>query len=275
MVDKSEWQGKSGEAWAAEWRRTDRSLAKLTERLLQRLNEFRFREVADIGCGAGELSLAIARSRPEAFVTGVDVSPQLVETARERAVHLGNVEFELCDAANWSAAAGHAPDLLVSRHGVMFFDDPPSAFANLSGEARDGTSFMFSCFRAVSENPFFTEVGRLLPEAPPPVDPAAPGPFAFADRERVSHILHAGGWTDIAFEEFDFPMIAGAGSEPVEEAFSYFSRIGPAARGAAELQGEARLRFLDRVRDLCERKCHDGIVALPAAAWIVTARKAS
>ncbi|WP_162925328.1 class I SAM-dependent methyltransferase [Aurantiacibacter odishensis] len=275
MVDKSEWQGKSGETWAAEWRRTDRSFTRLTERLLQRTREFTFRNVLDIGCGAGELSLAIARGRRDVSVTGVDVSPQLVQTASERGSQLGNVRFILADAAEWTADAAAEPDLLVSRHGVMFFDDPPKAFANLADQAQDGASLMFSCFRDVSENPFFTEVGKLLPEPPPPMNPEAPGPFAFADKERVNSLLMAGGWTDVAFEAVDFPMIAGAGENAVEEAFAYFSRIGPAARASAELEGHEKDRFLDRVRALCEKHDHDGIVALPAAAWIVTAKKAS
>ena len=270
MVDMNEWQGRSGDTWAAEWRRTDRSFTLLTERLLERSRGFKFREVLDIGCGAGELSLAIARGRPAVSVTGVDVSPQLVATARERGAHLGNVDFSLSDAAKWSAQDGRAPDFLVSRHGVMFFDDPSAAFANLAAEAAPGASLMFSCFRDLAQNPAFTEVGRLLPDQPPAAG-TAPGPFALADQGRVRAILNSGGWTDIAFEEFDYPMIVVAGENPVEDAVSYFSRIGPAARTMAELPQDAKARFLGRLRDLCERNCREGIVALPAAAWIVTA----
>lgn len=273
-MDKSEWQGSSGETWAAEWRRTDRSFTKLTERLLQRTRDFQFGNVLDIGCGAGELSLAIARGRPEVLVTGVDISPALVAAARERSRHLGNVEFELADAAEWTADRESAPDMLVSRHGVMFFDDPPAAFGNLARQAQPGSSLMFSCFRDLAQNPFFTEVVRLLPDAPPAMDPAAPGPFAFADEDWVVSILRSGGWERIAFEKYDFPMVAGAGEDPVEEAFTYFCRIGPAARAAAELEEGARERFFGRLRDMCARHRHEGIVALPAAAWIVTARKA-
>jgi len=274
LADKSEWQGNSGETWAAQWRRTDRSFTRLTERLLERTREFTFNDVLDVGCGAGELSMAIARGRPDVTVTGVDVSPQLVEAARERGGHLGNLRFVLCDAAEWSGDGDSAPDMLVSRHGVMFFDDPPAAFANLARQAQPGASLMFSCFREVPQNPFFTEILRLLPQRPEPGDPTAPGPFAFADEDRVVPILRTGGWDHVAFEKFDFPMIAGAGENAVDEAVTYFSLIGPAARVAAEMDDAARQRFLDRVRDLCERNCREGIVALPAAAWIVSAKKA-
>ncbi len=68
-------------------------------------------------------------------------------------------------------------------------------------------------------------------------------------------------------------MIAGTGADPIGEAVAYFSRIGPAAKAAAEMEPAARERFFERVRALAERHEHGGIVSLPAAAWIVTARK--
>jgi SAM-dependent methyltransferase len=273
-LDKSEWEGPSGDSWAAEWRRTDRSFAVLTERLLSRLRGQAFNQVLDVGCGAGELSLAIARGRPDAQVIGVDVSPALVTTARERASNLANVAFDLADAAEWQAPAGFATQLVVSRHGVMFFADPPAAFANLARAADSGAQLLFSCFRDPAENPFFTEVGRLLPDAPPPPPADAPGPFGFARRERIAQILEAGGWEAVAIDAYDFPMVAGAGENPIEEAMAYFTSIGPAARAAKELEPVPRDAFLARLRQLCEANLRDGVVSLAAAGWIVSARKA-
>ncbi|QZH74427.1 MAG: class I SAM-dependent methyltransferase [Erythrobacter sp.] len=273
MTDKSEWQGNVGTTWAEEYRRTDRSFSQLTEQLLALTRHFVFSRVLDVGCGAGELSLAIARGRPDVSVIGVDVSPQLVDVARERASHLANVQFELADAAQWRCDPSVAPDLLVSRHGVMFFDDPPAAFAHLAAQAAPKAGMLFSCFRSPSENPFFSEVVRLLPDPPERGDPLAPGPFAFADGTRVHAILSESGWSQISVTPVDFPMIAGTGADPVGEAVTYFSRIGPAAKAAAQMEPEARERFFKRIRALAERHEHGGIVALPAAAWIVTARK--
>jgi SAM-dependent methyltransferase len=272
MTSKQDWQGKSGESWAAEWKRTDRSFGSLTERLLARTREFPFRRALDIGCGAGELSLALARGNPHTRIVGVDVSPGLVEVARERAGHLSNVEFVLADAAHWRSEDAFAPQLMISRHGVMFFADPPAAFANLASFAAEGAALLFSCFRDRAENPFFTEIGGLLPAPAVPADPYAPGPFAFAERDHVVAILGDAGWRDIAFEAFDFAMIAGAGEDPIDDAMGYFTRIGPAAAAMRDMDEGARGETLAAIRRVVEQHHHDGIVALRAACWIVTAR---
>lgn len=273
MTGKSDWQGKTGEGWAAQWRRTDRSFGGVTERLLARSREFPFAQALDIGCGAGELSLALARGRPQARVVGVDVSPQLVEVARERGAKLANVAFELADAAQWRPTAEFAPQLLVSRHGVMFFDDPRAAFANLAAIAAPGANLLFSCFRDRAENPFFTEIGKLLPAPSEAPDPYAPGPFAFAERDHVTAILDSGGWRDIAFEPFDFAMVAGAGDDPIEDAMTYFQTIGPAAVALREMGEGDRDDVLAAIREVVVANCRDGVVALRAGVWIVTATR--
>jgi len=272
-MDKSAWQSGQGETWAAEWRRTDRSFLAVTEKLLERTRGESFSRVLDIGCGAGEISLAIARGRPDAQVVGVDISPALVSSARKRAEIFANLSFDLADAATWSPPEGFAPDMLVSRHGVMFFDDPPAAFANLAGIADSGARLLFSCFRAPAENPFFTKVAALLPDPPPPPPPGAPGPFAFARRQHIADILTTGGWEQIDVDPFDFAMIVGADEDPVEDAVDYFASIGPAAIAARTMPEDERSAFFDKVRDLARANLHDGFVAMPAAGWIVTARK--
>jgi SAM-dependent methyltransferase len=274
MTAREDWQGKTGEGWAGEWRRTDRSFGGLTERLLARTREFPFRHALDIGCGAGELSLALARGHPQARVVGVDVSASLIAAARARGEHISNVEFALADAAQWHPADDFMPQLLMSRHGVMFFADPPSAFANLASSAADGAGLLFSCFRERAENPFFTEVGSLLPAAQAQPDPYAPGPFAFAEREHVTAILTDAGWGQVTFEPFDFAMVAGAGDDPIDDAMSYFQRIGPAAAALRELNQAGRDEVLAALHELVTAHCRDGVVALRAATWIVSARKA-
>jgi SAM-dependent methyltransferase len=273
VTSTADWQGRTGEGWAAEWKRTDRSFGGLTEHLLAWSREFPFRHALDIGCGAGELSLALARGRPQARIVGVDVSPPLIAAARARAEHISNVEFELADASQWRPADEFTPQLLTSRHGVMFFPDPPAAFANLAAFSAEDAALLFSCFRDRSENPAFTELASFLPASAEPADPYAPGPFAFADRDRVAAVLTDAGWADVAFEPFDFAMVTGVGDDAVEDALIFYQRIGPAAAALREMDKTARNEVLAAMRNILTEHCRDGVVALRAAAWIVTARR--
>ena len=270
MTTGMDWRAQVGTSWAAMYQQTDRAFAGLTQRLLERVSARAGAAVLDIGCGAGELSLAIARGRSRAEVIGLDVSADLIGVAQERAVNHTNAEFTLGDAATWQRE-GFAPDLLVSRHGVMFFEDPLSAFTHLRGISAPGASLVFSCFRNPRENHWASDIAELL-GLPPAADPHAPGPFAFADPQYVEPVLAGAGWLEIDFEPVDFAYIAGMGSDPVSQASAFFARIGPAALALRELEGDARTAAQARITEWLEVHRSGDLVALGAAAWIVTAR---
>ena len=271
MTTGSEWRAQVGRSWAESYRLTDRAFSGLTERLLARIGGFEGQSALDVGCGAGELSLAIARGNPGAQIIGVDVSRELVEAAKERGETLDNVDFVEADAAHWQPD-GFAPELLVSRHGVMFFDVPVMAFANLHALAAPDARMVFSCFRSARLNPWASDLGALL-ELPPLGESTAPGPFAFADEAHVRGVLDNGGWRDIALEPVDFAYVAGAGEDPVDDALNLFRRIGPAAPVLRALEGDARERAEGWVRGWLEDHRSGNLVAFPAAAWIVTASR--
>jgi SAM-dependent methyltransferase len=268
-----EWQGRTGAAWAAEWRRTDRIFAGVTERLLGRSRDFSFQQALDVGCGAGELSLALARGRSRAGIVGIDISPQLIEAARERGCHLLNARFEIADAARWRPDEGFAPDLVISRHGVMFFDDPAAAFAHLHGIAAPGAGLLFSCFRGPEVNEMIAGVAALLPAPAAAPDPHTPGPLAFADPDRVRPILEDAGWRDVTFEAHDFATVVGAGPDPLGDAIEFFSTIGPLAEAASRMETGERERLFAGLRAMLEPRIYNGTIALRGGAWIVGARK--
>jgi SAM-dependent methyltransferase len=227
--------------------------------------------IVDIGCGAGELAIALAKAKPDARILCLDISADLVDVASSRGADLRNLNFAVADASTWNDAAV-APDLYVSRHGVMFFDDPVAAFTNLADAAVPNANMVFSCFRSPAENDWARKIGALMPSAPAG-DPHAPGPFAFADPEYVRAILSQSGWSGIAFEPVNFDYIAGTGDDPVSDAIDFFGHIGPAARAIRTLDGDARTEFLNHLRSLAEAHVSAGAVRFAAAAWLVTAQK--
>ncbi len=66
MTGAGEWTGRVGGVWAKEWQRTDRSFGELTDRLLDPTALSSFSHALDIGCGAGEISIALATRHPNA-----------------------------------------------------------------------------------------------------------------------------------------------------------------------------------------------------------------
>ena len=273
MTNTYEWTGTVGRSWAEEWQRTDRSFTELTARLLARIAPLPGGRVLDIGCGAGELALALAQARPTSTVLGVDISTELVEAARSRAAGLANARFAVADVSAWSDAA-FIPDLLVSRHGVMFFDDPVAAFRHVGSASAPGARLVFSCFGPFADNAWASELaGTIAPtEAAAFTDPHAPGPFAFADPLRVRSILEAGDWSEIVIEPERFTYIAGEGDDPVAEALDFFRRIGPAAPRLRALPEAERAGAESALRALLERRRVGSRVCFDAMAWIVSAR---
>lgn len=272
MTDKSEWQSRVGKSWAESWQLTDRSFSGLTNQFLDMLAELPGQTILDIGCGAGELALALARRRPDAKVIGVDVSPDLIATASARNSNQPSVEFELGDAAIWTRPK-FTPDLLVSRHGVMFFDDPVGAFTHLHDLAAPVARLAFTCFRWPQENEWIRGLAAINPSSTPSADPHAPGPFAFADPVRVSGILTSAGWSGVRIEPIDFAYVAGTGEDPVADASAFFHRIGPLAPVLRAMEGEKRAEAEQKLETWLRKNCGAGMVAFPAAAWQVTARK--
>jgi SAM-dependent methyltransferase len=270
-MDSSEWAGRVGDLWAEEWRRTDRSFvpvdAGLVEAAAAHVADVPKPLILDIGCGAGTTSLSLARRLADASITGIDLSPAQLEVARSRAADVPHCRFEQGDASRWAGEKGF--DLLVSRHGIMFFADPVAAFAHLRSLARPGGGLIFSCFQSPALNVWASGLAHLMPGGPG--DPYAPGPFAFADERHVADILAQAGWRDAQARSLPFDYVAGAGEDPVADAMDYFRRIGPTARAFRDLDEAGRDRLLDGL-DVIIRKHHAGDrVSFPAAAWIWSA----
>ena len=226
----------------------------------------------DIGCGAGETSLELARAvAPGGEVLGADISGTLLAVARRRAETVPGVSFVEADAQTHPFEPDRF-DAVFSRFGVMFFADPTAAFANIATKLVDGGRLTFVCWRPLAENAWMrVPLEAALPLLPPlpPSDPLAPGPFAFANPDRVHAILSGSGWHSVNIEKYDAEIGSGDLAATVDMTF----RVGPL--------GMALRDNPDRVAPVAEavRKAlapYDGPdgVKLPAAVWIVQAMRA-
>jgi SAM-dependent methyltransferase len=265
------WNADAGEQWAENQERIDANFADLTRTLIEFAAVPAGARVLDIGCGTGATVLALAEAAgPAGHVTGVDISRPMLAVARRRVAGLGNVALDLADAATHAFAA-ESFDRVVSRFGVMFFDEPAGAFGHIRRAIRPSGALAFVCWRAMSENPFFTVPWLAAkPHLPPqpPLDPTAPGPFAFADADRVRGILELAGFREAKFIRHDFEI--GGGDLPT--AVDMARRIGPAARAMREVDSEMRARAITAIEHAFRAYLRDGLVVLPASVWLVSAR---
>ncbi|MGK6355150.1 class I SAM-dependent methyltransferase [Sphingomonas sp. DT-207] len=270
MTTTFDWTGRVGDVWADEWRRTDRSLAGLAQHLDAAILAVAPRQgsAIDIGCGAGGTSIALATARPELSITGVDLSPSLVAIAQDRAASLANLHFQVADAQSLGPVAA---DLLFSRHGVMFFDDPVAGFAALRDAAKPGAKLVFSCFRARACNEWALVADAAVGNQVLPSSTYAAGPFAFEDSDFTRDMLVRAGWVDATAQSVDFAYVAGAGEDPVEDALGFFLRIGPAARAMADAEPDRRKAMRELLRAALACHVENGAVTFDAGAWLWTA----
>ncbi|MGH9136068.1 MAG: class I SAM-dependent methyltransferase [Acidimicrobiales bacterium] len=273
------WTQHGGPAWSANRHIFESIYAPVFDAILGALGPVEGLDVLDVGCGTGGLAGAVAGRGGRAV--GVDISASMVAAARE--LH-PDTRFEVADAqvddlSSYSAAGF---DKVTSEFGVMFFDDPVAAFANIAAATKSGGSMAFGCWRSLEENPTFTLGTSILadrmPEPPPHLTPGSPGPTAFADRDFLANVLDKAGWADTSIVPFDALLDYSIdGSDGVEERMAIV-QAGMTGRLAEQqlrpiLGDDGWVALLDEVRAELRRHLVEGRVAFQGATWIVTASR--
>jgi SAM-dependent methyltransferase len=263
------WNGTAGRAWVDNRDVLERLFQPLEQLLVDAVDAGH--RVLDVGCGTGATTLAAARRVGAAGrAIGVDLSEPMIAVAQARAAEERlPVEFFAANAQDHPFEPGSL-DMILSRFGVMFFADPVQAFANLRRAAADAATLRCMVWRSAAENPFMTTAERaaapMLPELPPrPQD--GPGQFAFADPGRVSAILGASGWDDVAITPLDIELAL-----PERDLVRYLTRLGPVGLVLEGADDATRQRVIDIVRTAFDPYVFGAEVRFNAACWIVSAR---
>ncbi|HEY4999205.1 MAG TPA: class I SAM-dependent methyltransferase [Usitatibacter sp.] len=268
---------KGGEAWVRMQDRTDTLIDPLGRLAIERLGVVAGERILDVGCGCGQTLLQLAElAGPSGQVLGVDISPPMLERARERVAGRSTIALALGDAQVYTFAPG-AFDAVYSRFGVMFFDDPRAAFSNLRRAARPGGRLSFACWQDLAKNPWAARpleaVMRLLPESAMPdmLRDGRPGPFFMSDPARVRAILGDAGWKDVSLEPVEMPLHLG-GAATLDEAVDYSLQIGPAARAMADAPETLKPALEAALREALASFASARGVFMNGAAFVVGAR---
>lgn len=265
------WNGRSGDAWVETQDVMDRVLQPMGDVLVDAVAALAPGRVLDIGCGSGQTTVAVARRLVDAEVTGIDISEPMIAAARARAERERvDATFLRADVQRHDFEAGSA-GVVMSRFGVMFFDDPVLAFSNLRVVASGGGSLRVVVWRAVDENPFMSAAPRAAASIVPmpSIEPNAPGPFGLADPDYVRSILERSGWRDIDLAAIDLEC-----SMREDDLIRYFTRVGGVGRVFADLDADTQARVIEVVRPAFDPFIVGDEVRSTAACWMVSATSA-
>jgi len=271
------WNGDAGKRWAREDGTMARLLRPVSEALLAHARPEGSRHALDIGCGCGSQSMMLAEKLGAGSrVLGVDISGPMLQVARDNAAVPGadraDVAFLQADAATHAFDTGNF-DLIFSRFGVMFFDDPVTAFSNIRKAMRPQARLAFCCWQSMKENdwtriPLQAALQHVSPPEKP--DPHAPGPFAFADSQRVQDILQSSGFCDVAVQSFTTDMRFDK-APTLQQSVRELAMIGPVSMLLANQEPEVIERVFSSMEEALTPYYQDGALSLPGAIWFVTA----
>jgi SAM-dependent methyltransferase len=210
--------------------RIEAVITELHDSLVERLGPRPGERWLDIGCGTGAVAMQAARAGAD--VTGVDLAPELIETAKRRAEEEGlDIEYEVGDCEDMRFDDGSF-DVVASAVGFSFAPDHRATASELARVTRPGGRLGFVAW---SPDGGIGELFRVMaPYSPPPPE----GAGRMVDWGREDYVRELLGEVfDLRFEERDAPWEIGSG----EEAWQLFlDSYGPTKAVAGALDPDRR-----------------------------------
>jgi len=270
-----EWDGREGDHWVKHADRYDALSQRITPHLMEAAAVGAADRVLDVGCGCGLTTRSAARAASGGSVLGIDLSAAMLQEAerRARAEGLINVRFEQGDAQVHTFSPADF-DLATSRFGVMFFEDPVVAFANIASAIRPGGRFVFVCWQDLARNDWImVPAGAALSYVPFPDlgSEGAPGPFSLADADRTRAVLTDAGFKGVAINEITEQMFLG---ENAADATDFLQGTGMARLLFEGVDADTERKAIDAVRHALEAHEQPEGIWLGSAAWLVAAKRA-
>ena len=269
------WNKGIGQKWVKEDKSLNERFAILTKEFFSRANINKNEKVLDIGCGGGITSFEASKLvGKDGYVLGADISEILLDLAKKNYSNIENLEFKYCDVQNYKFKK-NIFSKVISRFGVMFFENPIVAFRNIYNSIQDGGSLHFVCWTNVLENEFFTAAANIiikhLNKEFPQVT-RAPGPFAFSEKKYVKQILNASGFKNIKVDKIYTSISTYDDSKKDGE---LLFNIGLAGRLLAEenLSEEELSKIKNKIIEMAQKRQIDGKINYKACLNFVSATK--
>ena len=267
------WNEASGLSWVENDRLMSERLETISQLLLENLDLHPSSKILDIGCGGGTTTLALAKGAPPSVqITGLDISKPLLDLAAQKCAEHKNINFVLADAQSHRFAVQKL-DMVISRFGVMFFENPLKAFQNIKSALRVAGRLRFVCWAPLEENEFFyAPLQAVLQHTDQPfIAPGrAPGPLAFSDAAYLRSLLEEAGFQQVEIAKT--PTEVTTKDSPEEDA-KLLMQIGFATRimTAAEMGEAERAKVFRSMLAQSAARQKDGKISYGATVYIVTA----
>ena len=268
------WGGTGGNSWVDMQESMDGQLLPMGQAALDAAQVKPGERVLDVGCGCGATTLALAAAvGSSGSVVGCEISEPMLARAVDRgaAAGLAQANFVLADAQ--TSTLGGPFDVVYSRFGVMFFDDPTAAFVNLRSATRAGGCLAFVCWHSPRENEWMSGIGAVGNEILGPPEPMAhnaPGPFAFSDHDYVRSILEGAGWSNVELADCRRLMHL-FGTNDLDVATTTAMRIGGIARRLANESESTVTKLRDAIHSYLADRWTDSGWHTDGIGWVVTA----
>ncbi len=198
------WNEGIGRKWVEEDDSMNERLSILTKELFLRSNITRNDKILDIGCGGGQTSFEASELvGKNGYVVGADISKILLDLAISKYSNTKNLEFKYCDVQNYEFKE-NSFNKVISRFGVMFFENPIEAFRNIYNSIQEGGSLNFVCWSDVMENEFFTDPTNIIIKhlnKDFPEISRTPGPLAFSEKDYINEILISSNFKNVRIDK--------------------------------------------------------------------------
>ena len=216
------------------------------------------------------------RVGPQGHVTAIDCCDAFLDYGRADAAEQGvaNVSFVVADIQFTPFEPDY--DLVFSRFGTMFFENPVAAMKNMRRALKPGGRFTMIVWRDMADNPWLGAAKAIalehLPQPGADARTCGPGPFSMADQELVTAQMKAAGFTDIVFERVDAPVRMG---DSIDDAIGFQLALGPAGEVYREAGDRAEAKHDALVADLTRllepHVAEDGVY-MASSSWVISAR---
>jgi SAM-dependent methyltransferase len=249
-----ELKAKQSVVWGSgPYERISEHLAIAHDHLLARMKPRAGQHWLDVATGTGEI--AVRAATDGASVTGIDLAPRLIETARARAAQAGvDIPLEVGDAERLPYPDASF-DVVSSSFGVMFAPDQRAAAAELARVTRPGGRLALLNWHPTHG---VAEFFKVMAAYMPPRAAGVGNPFAWGNRDQLAALL--GDAFELRYEDGDCPQ-PGRSADEIWELFTH--AYGPTKALANSLDDQRRAALRHDWVSYFERYRNGGGVSQP------------